>query len=55
MKRKTVTIDENVHKVFKNYCDKRGLKLAKFLETLIEDFLIVERLKEGKTDASKRI
>ena len=32
---KNLKISEDVHKVLKNYCDKKGVKIYKFLETLI--------------------
>jgi len=34
---KNIKISEESHKVLKNYCDKKGLKLYKFLETLIKE------------------
>ena len=40
---KNLKIDSDVHKVLKNYCDKRGLKMYKFLECLI-----MEKCKEKK-------
>jgi hypothetical protein len=32
---KNIKIDPKVHEVLKKYCEKRGLKLYKFLENLI--------------------
>ena len=32
---KNLKIDKDVHDVLKKYCDKRGLKMYKFLESLI--------------------
>ena len=32
---KNLKIDPEVHAVLKKYCDKRGLKMYKFLESLI--------------------
>jgi hypothetical protein len=32
---KNLKIDSEVHLVLKKYCDKRGLKMYKFLESLI--------------------
>jgi hypothetical protein len=40
---KNLKIDKDVHDVLKKYCDKRGLKMYKFLEGLI-----LEKCKEKK-------
>lgn len=40
---KNLKIDEDVHIVLKKYCDKRGIKMYKFLENLI-----LEKCKEKK-------
>jgi len=40
---KNLKIDSKVHEVLKNYCDKRGIKMYKFLENLI-----LEKCKEKK-------
>jgi hypothetical protein len=32
---KNLKIDVDVHSVLKSYCDKRGIKMYKFLENLI--------------------
>jgi hypothetical protein len=40
---KNLKIDKDVHDVLKRYCDKRGLKMYKFLESLI-----MEKCKEKK-------
>lgn len=32
---KNLKIDSSVHEVLKKYCDKRGMKMYKFLENLI--------------------
>jgi hypothetical protein len=40
---KNLKIDKDVHNVLKKYCDKRGLKMYKFLESLI-----LEKCKEKK-------
>lgn len=40
---KNIKIDPQVHEILKNYCDKRGLKIYKFLEQLI-----LEKCKEKK-------
>lgn len=40
---KNLKIDEDVHNVLKKYCDKRGIKMYKFLENLI-----LEKCKEKK-------
>lgn len=40
---KNIKIDPRVHEVLKKYCEKRGLKLYKFLENLI-----LENCKEVK-------
>jgi hypothetical protein len=32
---KNLKIDTKVHEVLKKYCDKRGIKMYKFLENLI--------------------
>ena len=40
---KNIKIDPKVHEILKNYCDKRGLKIYKFLEQLI-----IEKCKEKK-------
>ena len=42
---KNLKIDEDVHNVLKKYCDKRGIKMYKFLENLI-----LEKCKEEKKD-----
>lgn len=34
---KNLKIDKDVHDVLKKYCDKRGIKMYKFLEGLIMD------------------
>ena len=40
---KNLKIDKHVHDILKKYCDKRGLKMYKFLESLI-----VEKCTEKK-------
>ena len=40
---KNLKIDADVHKVLKTYCDKRGIKMYRFLEGLI-----LEKCKEKK-------
>lgn len=40
---KNIKIDPVVHDMLKKYCDKRGLKIYKFLEQMI-----VEKCKEKK-------
>ena len=40
---KNLKIDEDVHNVLKKYCDKRVIKMYKFLENLI-----LEKCKEKK-------
>ena len=40
---KNLKIDTKVHEVLKSYCDKRGIKMYKFLENLI-----LEKCKEKK-------
>lgn len=40
---KNLKIDAEVHKVLKIYCDKRGIKMYRFLEGLI-----LEKCKEKK-------
>jgi hypothetical protein len=40
---KNIKIDPAVHEILKKYCEKRGLKIYKFLEKLI-----VETCKEKK-------
>ena len=40
---KNLKIDVEVHEVLKKYCDKRGIKMYKFLENLI-----LEKCKEKK-------
>jgi hypothetical protein len=40
---KNLKIDKDVHNILKKYCDKRGLKLYKFLEGLI-----IENCKEKR-------
>lgn len=32
---KNLKIDAEVHKILKKYCDKKGIKIYKFLENLI--------------------
>ena len=40
---KNLKISEEVHEILKTYCDKRGIKIYRFLEKLI-----VEKCKEKK-------
>lgn len=40
---KNLKIDSEVHSVLKKYCDKRGIKMYRFLENLI-----LEKCKEKK-------
>jgi hypothetical protein len=40
---KNLKIDADVHKVLKTYCDKRGIKMYRFLEGLI-----LEKCKDKK-------
>jgi hypothetical protein len=40
---KNLKIDSEVHEVLKKYCDKRGLKIYKFLESLS-----IEKCKDKK-------
>ena len=40
---KNLKIDVEVHEVLKKYCDKRGIKMYRFLENLI-----LEKCKEKK-------
>jgi len=40
---KNLKIDAKVHDILKKYCDKRGIKMYKFLENLI-----IEKCKEKK-------
>jgi len=40
---KNLKIDKDVHDVLKKYCDKRGLKMYKFLESII-----LEKCKDKK-------
>jgi hypothetical protein len=40
---KNIKIDPSVHEILKKYCDNKGLKMYKFLESLI-----LERCKEKK-------
>lgn len=40
---KNLKISEEVHQVLKNYCDKKGIKIYKFLEQLI-----LEKCKEKR-------
>lgn len=40
---KNLKIDKTVHEVLKSYCDKRGIKMYKFVETLI-----LEKCKEKR-------
>lgn len=40
---KNLKIDAQVHEVLKKYCDKRGIKMYRFLESLI-----IEKCKETK-------
>ena len=40
---KNIKISEDVHKILKKYCDKKGIKIYKFLEQLIS-----EKCKEKK-------
>ena len=40
---KNIKICEDVHKILKKYCDKKGIKIYKFLEQLI-----LEKCKEKK-------
>lgn len=34
---KNIKISEESHKMLKTYCDKKGLKIYKFLESIIKD------------------
>jgi hypothetical protein len=34
---KNIKIDPEVHEILKKYCEKRGMKIYKFLENLILD------------------
>jgi uncharacterized protein with GYD domain len=34
---KNIKISEDVHKILKKYCDKKGIKIYKFLENLIKE------------------
>jgi len=34
---KNIKIDPEIHRILKTYCDKRGIKIYKFLEKLIVD------------------
>jgi hypothetical protein len=43
MKIKNLKISENTHSILKKYCDNKGLKINKFVETLI-----IENCKEKK-------
>jgi hypothetical protein len=40
---KNIKIDPEVHLILKKYCEKRGIKIYKFLENLI-----IEKCKEKK-------
>jgi hypothetical protein len=40
---KNIKISPEVHEILKKYCDKRGIKIYKFLENLI-----IEKCKEKK-------
>ena len=40
---KNLKISEEVHETLKNYCDKRGIKIYRFLEKLI-----IEKCKDKK-------
>lgn len=40
---KNLKISEEVHEILKNYCDKRGIKIYRFLEKLI-----IEKCKDKK-------
>ena len=40
---KNITISPESHEILKQYCDKRGIKIYKFLENLI-----IEKCKEKK-------
>jgi len=40
---KNLKISPEVHEILKKYCDKKGIKIYKFLE-----FLILEKCKEKK-------
>ena len=40
---KNIKISEDVHKLLKKYCDKKGIKIHKFLEQLI-----IEKCREKK-------
>jgi hypothetical protein len=44
-KTKNVKISSNHHELLKNYCDKKGMKIYKVLEKMIEDLT-----KPKKTD-----
>jgi len=40
---KNIKISEDVHKILKKYCEKKGIKIYKFLEQII-----LEKCKEKK-------
>ena len=40
---KNLKIDKDAHEILKKYCDKRGIKMYRFLENLI-----IEKCKEKK-------
>lgn len=43
MKTKAVQLDENIHEQLKQYCDKNGLKLQRFVEKLIIDGIKLQK------------
>ncbi len=47
---KNLKISEEVHEILKTYCDKRGIKIYRFLEKLI-----VEKSKATKSNGLKNL
>lgn len=45
MDTKTIKIDASVHRAIKEYCNKEGLKLAKFIEKVC-----LKQIKENGSD-----
>ena len=45
---KNLKIDSEVHEVLKKHCDKRGIKIYKFLENLILEKCVVKKDVSGE-------
>lgn len=46
--RKTVSLDSKLYEKIKNYCDKHDLKIAKFIERTLSQYIENLERKHGK-------